>query len=107
MSDLLGESGECIAVRALLEDADRKLYAGVNAGAGRFTSYVYASEDGGETWQDAGSLFSADAVHDLLLTPDGIAYAASGETYGVVYRAASLGVGGSHVYLPIVLRNSQ
>jgi hypothetical protein len=106
-SEPLGENGECIAVRALLEDPDQAVYAGVDVGDGRFTSYVYGSTDSGDTWLDAGFLFMAGTVHDLLLTPEGTAYAAGGDTYGVVYRAASLGVGGHHVYLPIVMRNLQ
>jgi hypothetical protein len=68
---------------------------------------VYGSTDGGDTWLDAGFLFMAGAVHDLLLTPEGTAYAGGGDTYGVVYRAASLGVGGHHVYLPVVMRDLQ
>jgi photosystem II stability/assembly factor-like uncharacterized protein len=103
LSDPLGESR---AVRALLQDPDGMVYAGVDAGVGRFTSYVYASTDGGDTWQDAGFLFTADAVYDLLLTPDG-AYAASGDTYGVIFRAGSLGTGGYQIYLPIVVRDLQ
>jgi len=106
-SEPLGENGECIAVRALLEDPNEAIYAGVDTGDGRFTSYVYGSTDGGDTWLDAGFLFMAGTVHDLLLTPEGTAYAGGGDTYGVVYRAASLGVGGHHVYLPIVMRNLQ
>jgi len=107
LSEPLGENGECIAVRALLEDLDEAIYAGADTGDGRFTSYVYGSTDGGDTWLDAGSLFMAGAVYDLLLAPEGTAYAGGGDTYGVVYRAASLGVGGHHVYLPIVMRNLQ
>jgi hypothetical protein len=106
-SDPLGENGECIAVRALLEDPNVAVYAGVEASGGRFTSYVYGSTNGGDTWLDAGFLFMAGTVHDLLLTSAGTAYAASGDTYGVVYRAASLGVGGHHIYLPVVMRNLQ
>ena len=94
-------------MRALLEDPDQAVYAGVDVGDGRFTSYVYGSTNGGDTWLDAGFLFMAGTVHDLLLTPEGAAYAGGGDTYGVVYRAASLGVGGHHVYLPVVMRNLQ
>jgi len=101
-SDPLGESQ---AVRALLEGAEGRIYAGLDMGPGLFTSYVYVSEDGGETWQDAGYLFMADAIHDLLPTPDGAVYAASGDTYGVIFRAEGLGAGEYQVYLPLVLRD--
>jgi hypothetical protein len=73
-------------------------------GPGQFTSYVYGSADGGDTWWDAGYLFMADAVYDLVLMPDGAAYAASGDTHGVIFRAASLEAGGRQAYLPLVLR---
>ena len=46
----------------------------------------------------------ADGVYDLLLMPDGAAYAASGDTHGVIFRAAWLRTGGQQVYLPLVLR---
>jgi photosystem II stability/assembly factor-like uncharacterized protein len=101
-SDPLGESQ---AVRALLEGAEGRIYAGVEGPPGWFTAYAYVSEDVGESWQDAGYLFMADAVYDLLSTPDGGVYAASGDTYGVIFRAEGLGVGGYQVYLPLVLRN--
>jgi photosystem II stability/assembly factor-like uncharacterized protein len=93
--------GESQAVRALLEGAAGKLYAGVDMGPGLFTSYVYVSEDGGDKWQDGGFLFMADAVHDLLLTPGGDVYVASGDTYGVVFRAWK-----QQIYLPCVFRAS-
>jgi len=99
-SDALGNSR---AVRALLEGSNGKVYAGVDVGPGRFTSYVYSSEDGGMSWQDAGSLFMADAVYDFLLMPDGSAYAASGDTYGVIFRATAL-VMGNQIYLPLIQR---
>lgn len=98
-SALLGESR---AVRALLEGPKRRLYAGVDMGPGTFTSYLYASEDHGGSWQEAGYLFMADAVYGLLLAPEG-AYAASGDTYGVVFRTAVT----RQIYLPLVLRGSQ
>ncbi len=103
-SDPLGESQ---AVRALLEGAAGRIYAGLDMGPGKFTAYAYVLEDGGDTWQDAGYLFMADAVYDLLPTPDGAVYAASGDTYGVIFRAEALGTGGYQVYLPLVLRNFQ
>ena len=99
--------GESQAVRTLLEGPEGRLYAGVDVGPGAFTGYAYVSADAGATWQDAGYLFMADAVYDLLLTPGGAVYAASGDTYGVILRAESLGVGGHTVYLPIVMRNFQ
>jgi photosystem II stability/assembly factor-like uncharacterized protein len=96
--------GESQAVRALLEGPEGRVYAGVDMGPGQFTSYVYGSADGGDTWWDAGYLFMADGVYDLLLMPDGAAYAASGDTHGVIFRAAWLRTGGQQVYLPLVLR---
>jgi len=101
-SDPLGESQ---AVRALLEGAEGRICAGLDMGPGLFTTYAYVTEDGGDTWQDAGYLFMADAIHDFLPTPDGAVYAASGDTYGVIFRAEALGMGGYQVYLPLVLRN--
>ncbi len=92
------------AVRALLEGAAGKVYAGVDMGPGKFTAYAYVSEDGGDTWQDAGYLFMADAVYDFLPTPDGAVYAASGDTYGVIFRAE---LWEQQVYLPLVMRNFQ
>ncbi len=93
--------GESRAVRALLADPAGQLYAGLDMGAGRFTSYVYVSEDGGDAWQDGGYLYMADAVHGFLLASGGAIYAASGDTYGVIFRT-----GGQHrIYLPLVLKN--
>jgi hypothetical protein len=98
--------GDSQAVRALLAGAEGRLYAGLDMGAAQFTSYVYVSEDHGASWQDAGYLFMADAVHDLLLTPTGAAYAASGDTYGVTFRAELAAMPGDRVYLPLVVRDS-
>jgi hypothetical protein len=94
--------GESQAVRALLEGAAGKIYAGLEGPPGWFATYVSLSEDGGATWQDAGYLFMADTVYDLLLASDGNMYAASGNTYGVIFR-----VWKHQVYLPLVLRNHQ
>jgi len=41
--------GESQAVRALLEGAGGRIYAGLDMGPGLFTSYVYVSEDVGES----------------------------------------------------------
>jgi hypothetical protein len=98
-SDPLGESQ---AVRALLEGAAGKIYAGLEGPPGWFTTYASLSEDGGATWQDAGYLFMADVVYDLFLASDGSMYAASGDTYGVIFRVRK-----HQVYLPLVLRNHQ
>jgi hypothetical protein len=100
-----GPLGESQAVRALLEGAEGRIYAGLEGPPGWFTTDAYVSEDVGETWQDAGYLFMAGAVHDFLPMPDGAVYAASGDTYGVIFRAEGLGAGGYQVYLPLVLRN--
>jgi hypothetical protein len=93
--------GESQAVRALLAGSEGKLYAGLDMGPGRFTGYVYASQDGGDNWEDAGHLYMADAVHGFLLTPNGAIYAASGDTYGVIFRTEEH----HRTYLPVVLRN--
>jgi len=98
-SDPLGESQ---GVPALLEGAAGRIYAGLAMEPGKFTAYVYVTEDSGDTWQDAGYLFMADTIHDFLLTPNGTLYAASGDTYGVIFRAEGLGYG---VYLPLVVRS--
>ncbi len=98
VSDALGNSQ---AVRALLEGPQGRIYAGVDAGPGQFTSYVYGSDDSGASWQDAGFLFMADAVYDFLLMADGSAYAASGDTYGVIFRTAALGAE-NRIYLPLI-----
>jgi len=94
-------------VRTLLEGPEGRLCAGVDMGPGPFTSYVYSSADGGQTWQDGGFLYMADAVYDLLLAPEDTIYAASGDTYGVIFRSELSGTGGYRVYLPLTLRNAQ
>lgn len=92
------------AVTALAEGLQGRLYAGVDVGPGLFTSHVYVSQDGGETWAQQGTLYMAETVRDLLLTPDGILYAASGNTYGVVLRTAAAVTAEYSVYLPLVMR---
>jgi len=99
--------GQSQAVRTLLEGPEGRLCAGVDMGPGPFTSYVYSSADGGQTWQDGGFLYMADAVYDLLLAPEDTIYAASGDTYGVIFRSELSGTGGYRVYLPLTLRNAQ
>jgi hypothetical protein len=93
--------GDSQAVRALLQDPTGRLHAGLDAGPAQFTSYVYVSDDDGGSWQDGGVLFMAGAVHDLLLTPEDDVYAASGNTYGVIFHTKVLG---NQVYLPLILR---
>ena len=96
-------------VTALLVDPAGNLYAGLDMGAGRFTSYVY--EQAGtmrsareEAWRPVGDIYQADAVRDLLLTPDGRIYAASGDVYGVVYYTTLPSPEGRRLYLPVVKR---
>jgi photosystem II stability/assembly factor-like uncharacterized protein len=92
------------AVRALLS-VSGTIYAGLDVGGGPYTTFVYKLPPGVATWQPAGTLFMADAVNGFLPTPGGAVYAASGDTYGVVFRAESLGA--RQLYLPLlVLRNS-
>ncbi|HEY67938.1 MAG TPA: exo-alpha-sialidase, partial [Thermoflexia bacterium] len=97
--------GESQGVTALLEGAEGRIYAGLDMGFGRFTSYAYVSGDGGETWEEAGYLFMADAVRGFLPAPDGAVYAGGGDTYGLVFRAEGLGPAVEwRLYLPLVLR---
>jgi photosystem II stability/assembly factor-like uncharacterized protein len=91
------------AVRALLS-VSGTIYAGLDVGGGPYTSFVYKLPSGAAAWQPAGTLFMADAVYGFLRTPDGAVYAASGDTYGVVFRAASLEA--RQLYLPLILRDS-
>jgi photosystem II stability/assembly factor-like uncharacterized protein len=92
------------AVRALLS-VSGTIYAGLDVGGGPYTTFVYKLPPGVATWQPAGTLFMADAVNGFLPIPGGAVYAASGDTYGVVFRAESLGA--RQLYLPLlVLRNS-
>jgi hypothetical protein len=95
--------GDSQAVRSLLA-SPQGLYAGLDMGPGRYSSYVYFSSDGGESWADHGSLFWADAAHDLLLAADGAIYVAGGDTAGVIYRSEWTEGLGHRVYLPLILR---
>jgi hypothetical protein len=94
-------------VTALLVDPADNLYAGLDMGAGSFTSYVYekagaARSARAEAWRPAGDLYQADAVRDLLLTPDGRLYAASGDVYGVVYYTTIPMPAMHWQYLPVI-----
>jgi len=91
------------AVRALLS-VSGTIYAGLDAGGGPYTTFVYKLPSGAAMWQPAGTLFMADAVYGFLRTPSGAVYAASGDTYGAVFRAALLEV--RQLYLPLALQNS-
>lgn len=90
------------AVRALL-NLDGTIYAGLDAGDGPYTTFVYQLPQGATTWQPAGMLFMADAVYSFLRMPDGKVYAASGDTYGVVFCTTSLE--SEKLYLPLILRH--
>jgi hypothetical protein len=90
------------AVRALLS-LSGVIYAGLDAGNGPYTTFVYRLPPGATAWQPAGTLFMADAVYSFLRMPDGKVYAASGNTYGVVFCATSLQ--SRQLYLPKIVRN--
>jgi hypothetical protein len=91
------------AVRALV-NVSGTVYAGLDIGGGPYTTYVYKLPPGAAAWQPAGTLFMADTVYGFLQSPGGTLFAASGDTYGVVFRAASLETG--LLYLPLVAHNS-
>jgi photosystem II stability/assembly factor-like uncharacterized protein len=95
--------GASAGVGALAQGPDERLYAGLNVAPGRFTGQMVLSEDWGATWEDAGQLFMADAVHDLLLAPDGTLLVASGDTYGVIYSAELYEPERPTIYLPLVI----
>ncbi len=90
------------AVRSLL-DAAGTIYAGLDMGGGPYTTYIYQLPSGATSWQPAGTLFMADAVYDLLRTPEGGVFAASGDTYGEVFRTT---LDMNRLYLPLILRTS-
>jgi len=99
--------GESQGVSALLVDPAGNLYAGLDMGAGNFTSYVYEQAEtvrgaNEEAWHPVGDLYQADAVRDLLLTPDGRLYAASGDVYGVVYYTTIPMPPAHWLYLPVI-----
>jgi hypothetical protein len=98
---------ESAGVGALLEGPDGTVYAGLAMAPGRFTSQVVLSEDRGGAWHDAGQLFMADVVHDLLLAPDGAVYVASGDTYGVIYRARLYEPERPQIFLPLVINQAE
>jgi hypothetical protein len=98
--------GDSAGVGALLEGPDGMVYAGLAMAPGRFTSQVVLSEDRGGAWHDAGQLFMADVVHDLLLAPDGTVYVASGDTYGVIYRARLYEPEQPQIFLPLVINQA-
>jgi hypothetical protein len=99
--------GASTGVGALLEGPSGTVYAGLAMAPGQFTSQMLLSEDQGGTWQDAGDLFMADAVHDLLLTSEGTLYVASGDTYGVIYQAGVFEAERPHIYLPLVINRAE
>lgn len=87
------------AVRALL-NLSGTIYAGLDAGNGPYNTSAYQLPPGATSWQPAGTFFMADAVYGFLRMPDGKVFAASGNTYGVVFWATSLGSG--QLYLPTI-----
>jgi hypothetical protein len=91
------------AVRALV-NVSATVYAGLDVGGGPYTTYVYKLPPGATAWQPAGALFMADTVYGFLQSPGGTLFAASGDTYGVVFRATLLETG--LLYLPLVAHNS-
>jgi hypothetical protein len=87
------------AVRALI-NLNGTIYTGLDAGNGPYNTAVFRLPRDASAWQPAGALFMADAVYGFLGSPNGKVYAASGDTYGVVFSAISLGSG--QLYLPMI-----
>jgi photosystem II stability/assembly factor-like uncharacterized protein len=91
------------AVRALLP-VPSGLIAGLDVGDGVFTTTIHLYSRAEHQWTEAEMLFMADAVHDLYLSSQGEIYAATGNTYGIVF-STRLGTSmeGS-LYLPFVIK---
>lgn len=75
------------AIRSLLQTPLGQVIAGVEMGEGLFTSYVFYLAPGSDLWQEAGFLYKADTVYDLLPASQDRIYAATGDTYGSIQNS--------------------